>query len=58
MTKEYHCELCKKVFNQKIDFTRHTNKKTSCISIDKMQSLTQTKDAKSEYKINLSTIFN
>jgi type I restriction-modification system DNA methylase subunit len=58
MTKEYNCELCKKVFNQKIDFTRHTNKKTSCISIDKMQSLTQTKDAKTEHKTNLSTIFN
>lgn len=58
MTKEYNCDLCKKVFNQKIDFTRHTNKKTSCISIDKMQSLTQTKDAKTEYKTNLSTIFN
>jgi type I restriction-modification system DNA methylase subunit/uncharacterized C2H2 Zn-finger protein len=58
MTKEYNCDLCKKVFNQKIDFTRHINKKTSCISIDKMQSLTQTKDAKTEYKTNLSTIFN
>lgn len=58
MTKEYNCDLCKKVFNQKIDFTRHTNKKTSCISIDKMQSLTQTKDTKTEYKTNLSTIFN
>lgn len=58
MTKEYNCDLCKKVFNQKIDFTRHTNKKTSCISIDKMQSLAQTKDAKTEYKTNLSTIFN
>jgi type I restriction-modification system DNA methylase subunit len=58
MTKEYNCDLCKKVFNQKIDFTRHTNKKTSCISIDKMQSLTQTKDEKTEYKTNLSTIFN
>ena len=58
MTKEYNCDLCKKVFNQKIDFTRHTNKKTSCISIDKMQSLAQTKDVKTEYKTNLSTIFN
>jgi len=58
MTKEYNCELCKKVFNQKIDFTRHTNKKTSCISIDKMQSLTQTKYAKTENKINLSNVFN
>jgi type I restriction enzyme M protein len=58
MSKVYNCELCKKIFNQKIDFTRHTNKKAPCISIDKMQSLTQTKDSKSEHKTNLSTIFN
>ncbi len=58
MSKIYNCELCKKVFNQKIDFTRHTNKKAPCISIDKMQSLTQTKDAKTEYKTNLANIFN
>jgi type I restriction-modification system DNA methylase subunit len=58
MTKVYNCELCKKVFNQKIDFTRHTNKKAPCISIDKMQSFTQMKDAKTDNKTKLSTIFN
>ena len=58
MTKEYTCELCKKEFNQKIDFTRHQNKKTPCITIDKMQELTQAKEVKTEFKTNLSTIFN
>ena len=54
----YTCELCDKTFTQKIDFTRHTNKKAPCISIDKIQSLTQTKDAKNDNKTNLATIFN
>jgi type I restriction enzyme M protein len=53
----YTCELCSKTFTQKIDFTRHTNKKAPCISIDKIQSLTQTKDAKTEHKTNLANIF-
>ena len=52
MTKEYTCELCKKEFNQKIDFTRHQNKKTPCITIDKMQELTQAKEVKTEFKTN------
>jgi len=58
MSKQYTCELCNKVFNQKIDFTRHQNKKAPCITIDKMQELTQTKEVKSDFKTNLSTIFN
>jgi len=58
MSKQYTCELCNKVFNQKIDFTRHQNKKAPCITIDKMQELTQTKEVKTDFKTNLSTIFN
>ena len=58
MSKQYTCELCNKVFNQKIDFTRHQNKKAPCITIDKMHELTQTKGAKTDFKTNLSTIFN
>ena len=54
----YTCELCNKTFAQKIDFTRHTNKKAPCISIDKMQSLTQTKYTKTEHKTTLASIFN
>jgi type I restriction enzyme M protein len=58
MSKQYTCELCNKVFNQKIDFTRHQNKKAPCITINKMQELTQTKEVKTDFKTNLSTIFN
>jgi len=29
---EYICEKCKKVFGQKIEFTRHLNKKMPCVS--------------------------
>ncbi len=58
MSKQYTCELCNKVFNQKIDFTRHKNKKAPCITIDKMQKLTQIKEEKGEFKTKLSAIFN
>lgn len=57
MDANYTCELCNKTFNQKIDFTRHTNKKSPCISINKMQALTQIKETKTDNKTNLSTIF-
>jgi type I restriction-modification system DNA methylase subunit len=54
----YNCELCNKVFQQKIDFTRHANKKSPCISIDKMQSLAQSRGANSDHKTNLKKIFD
>jgi len=54
----YTCEFCKKVFNQKIDFTRHQNKKAPCITLTEMQQISQTKEVKTEFKTNLSTIFN
>lgn len=54
----YTCELCKKEFNQKIDFTRHQNKKAPCITLTEMQQISQTKEVKTEFKTNLSTIFN
>ena len=57
MSKHYTCELCKKEFNQKIDFTRHQNKKAPCISLTEMQQISQTKEVKTEFKTNLSTIF-
>lgn len=53
----YVCEFCKKVFTQKIDFTRHQNKKASCISIDKMQELTQSKEIKMDTKSKLISVF-
>ena len=58
MSKHYTCELCKKEFNQKIDFTRHQNKKAPCITLTEMQQISQTKEVKTELKTNLSTIFN
>ena len=58
MSKHYTCELCKKKFNQKIDFTRHQNKKAPCITLTEMQQIIQIKEVKTEFKTNLSTIFN
>ena len=43
MSKHYTCDLCKKVFNQKIDFTRHQNKKAPCISLNEIQKINQIK---------------
>ena len=53
----YTCEFCKKVFTQKIDFTRHQNKKASCISIDKMQELTKSIEVKMDHKTTLISVF-
>uniref|UniRef100_A0A6C0KT13 site-specific DNA-methyltransferase (adenine-specific) n=1 Tax=viral metagenome TaxID=1070528 RepID=A0A6C0KT13_9ZZZZ len=54
---EYVCDLCKKIFNQKIDFTRHKNKKSPCISLNEMQQLAQTKEEKSDIKSQLISVF-
>ena len=55
MSKHYTCELCKKEFNQKIDFTRHQNKKVPCITLTESKQISQTKEVKTEFKTNLST---
>jgi type I restriction-modification system DNA methylase subunit/restriction endonuclease S subunit len=57
MSKQYSCELCKKSFNQKIDYTRHVNKKAPCISLTDMEQITQTKEEKKDIKTNLINIF-
>ena len=57
MSKNYTCELCKKTFNQKIDFTRHKNKKTSCITMEEIVKLTKIKDIKTDNKAKLINIF-
>jgi len=57
MSKQYSCDLCKKVFNQKIDFTRHKNKKAPCISLTEMQQITQTKEVKMDNKNTLISVF-
>ena len=53
----YTCKLCKKEFTQKIDFTRHTSKKTPCISMDKIQALSHAGVINTGHKSNLTTLF-
>jgi type I restriction enzyme M protein len=57
MPKQYLCDLCKKVFNQKSDFTKHQNKKTPCISLSEMQQITQTNEVKMNNKTTLTCVF-
>jgi type I restriction-modification system DNA methylase subunit/restriction endonuclease S subunit len=57
MSKQYTCELCKKVFNQKVDYTRHTNKKAPCISLSEMKKLTKVKEIKTDNKTTLINVF-
>lgn len=56
-TKQYSCDLCKKVFNQKIDFTRHKNKKAPCITLSEMQQINQTVNSKTDNKTNMISVF-
>jgi type I restriction-modification system DNA methylase subunit len=53
----YTCEFCKKVFNQKIDFTRHQNKKAPCITLTEMQQISQTNEVKIDNKTTLISVF-
>jgi type I restriction-modification system DNA methylase subunit len=58
MPKEYTCELCKKVFSQKIDFTRHTkDKKTPCIALSEIQKINQIKEISMDIKSSLINVF-
>jgi len=57
ISKQYSCDLCKKVFNQKVDFTRHQNKKTPCITLTEMQQISQTKQVKMDNKTTLISVF-
>jgi len=54
---KYTCELCKKDFNQKIDFTRHQNKKAPCITLTEMQQISQKKEVKMDNKTTLISVF-
>ena len=49
--------MCKKLFNQKIDFIRHQNKKTPCITLTEMQQIIQTKEIKMDNKTILINVF-
>ena len=57
MSKQYSCDLCKKVFNQKNDFTRHQKKKAPCITLTEMQQISQTKEVKMDNKTTLISVF-
>ena len=57
MSKQYSCDLCKMVFNQKIDFTRHQNKKTPCISLNEIQKIQKINEVKTDSKSTLINIF-
>jgi len=57
MSKQYSCNLCKKIFNQKIDYTRHQNKKAPCITLTEMQQITQIKEIKIDNKSKLINVF-
>jgi type I restriction-modification system DNA methylase subunit len=57
MSKNYICDLCKKVFNQKIDFTRHQNKKAPCITLTEMQQIIQINESKIDSKNLLTQTF-
>jgi len=57
MSKQYSCDLCKKVFNQKIDYTRHQNKKAPCITLTEMQQISQIKEVKMDLNEKLIQLF-
>ena len=57
MSKQYTCELCKKVFQQKIDFTRHQSKKTACVSLDEIQQIAMKKEEKMGARTELNNVF-
>ncbi len=54
---QYICPLCKKSFTQKIDFTRHQNKKAPCISLSEMETLAQNKVVQTDAKNTLINVF-
>jgi hypothetical protein len=58
MSKQYSCDLCKKVFNQKGDFTRHKNKKAPCITLTDMIQIKETTEANTDIKNKLKFILS
>jgi type I restriction enzyme S subunit len=53
----YSCDLCKKVFNQKIDYTRHKQNKKPCITLDEIQKINQSKEEHKDKKVKLTSTF-
>ena len=56
--KSYSCELCKKVFAQKCDYTRHKIKKAPCISLEEMEQLAKAKEVSNDSKSQLIGVFH
>lgn len=56
--EKYKCELCNKVFKQKIDYTRHANGKKSCISNEKIKDKINTSIDSTKKNNNLKSIFD
>ena len=55
--KSYSCELCKKVFAQKCDYTRHKIKKAPCISLEEMEQIAKAKQSSIDAKSQLIGVF-
>jgi len=55
--KSYSCELCKKVFAQKCDYTRHKIKKAPCISLEEMEQIAKAKETSNDTKSHLTSVF-
>lgn len=55
---EYTCELCLKEFKQKIDYTRHKNKKNACVSVEQVKKLAEKKITDETIVKNMSTLFS
>jgi type I restriction-modification system DNA methylase subunit len=58
MPKQYTCELCKKIFNQKCDYNKHINKKTPCITLNEMQEINKIIEENMDTKRILTNIFD
>lgn len=55
---EYTCELCLKEFNQKIDYTRHKNKKNACVSIEQLRKIEEKNAYNDNSQKELTTLFS
>lgn len=54
---KYNCELCGKSFKQKIEYTRHKNKKTACVSVEKIKEIEHENIIINDNKAKLTSLF-
>lgn len=57
MPQKFLCDLCGKKFKQKIDYDRHKNKKSPCISVEEIEKRARDKDVSNSSMSSLSTVF-